>query len=388
MYKVCYVTTISLTLKTFVLEFAKTMHKTGNFEIHFICDHDAAFAQSLPDYIHYKAISMKRGISFDGLKVIYEMYRYFKKEKFDLVQYSTPNASCYAAIAAKLAGIPCRLYCQWGIAYVGFEGLKRRLLKLIEKNVCRCSTRVEPDSLGNLHFSRNERLYTADKSCVIWNGSASGVNLQKFDISQKQEWCTYIRKRYSIPQNAVVFTFVGRITRDKGINELFEAVKTLMNLKSDVYLLLVGGMEMNESVDSALYQWSQEEKRVIYCGYTTEVEKYLAASDVYVLPSYREGFGSAVVEAEAMGVPVIVSDIPGPTDAMLDGKTGLLTPKADVQKLYEKLLLLYENETLREEYGRSGEEFARISFEQGTLFAKMLADRYGIIQYTEKYAQI
>lgn len=388
MYKVCFVTTISLTLKTFVLDFAKAMHRTGDFEIHFICDHDAEFAQSLPSYIHYKAISMKRGISFDGLKAISEMYRYFQKEKFDLVQYSTPNASCYAAIAAKLAGIPCRLYCQWGIAYVGFEGLKRKLFKLIEKNVCRCSTRVEPDSFGNLHFSHQERLYTADKSCVIWNGSASGVNLQKFDASQKREWCTSIRKQYSIPRNAVVYTFVGRITRDKGINELFEAARALMRLKPDVYLLLVGGMEMNESVDAALYQWSQEEQRVIYCGYTTQVEKYLAASDVYVLPSYREGFGSAVVEAEAMGVPVIVSDIPGPTDAMLDGKTGILTPKADARKLYEKLLLLYENQRLREEYGSHGEEFARTSFEQGTLFAKMLADRYAMIQNTQTRAQM
>ncbi len=355
------------------------MHETGDFEIHFVCDYDADFEKMLPEYIHYKPISMKRGISFDGLKAIREMKKYFKKEKFDLVQYSTPNASCYASIAAKLAGIPCRLYCQWGIAYVGFSGIKRKIFKQIEKLVCRCSTRIEPDSFGNLHFSRAEKLYTADKSCVIWNGSASGVDLNKFDITQKSEWREEIRRKYDIPQDSFVYIFIGRITKDKGVNELFEASKSLLNLQQDVYLLLVGNVEKSESVDAALYQWTQEEARVIYCGYTNEVEKYLAASDVYLLPSYREGFGSAVVEAEAMGVPVIVSDIPGPTDAMINEKTGLLTPKADARKLYEKMLYLYNDRQLRDEYGKNGEIFARTSFEQTELFRRVIEDRCKMI---------
>lgn len=384
MYKVCFVTTISLTLKTFVLEFAKAMHETGDFEIHVICSHDADFEKMLPEYIHYHPISMKRGISFDGLNVIWEMYRYFRKEDFDLVQYSTPNASCWASIAARLAGIPCRLYCQWGIAYVGFRGLKRWAFKQIEKLVCRCSTKVEPDSFGNLRFSHHEKLYDAKKSCVIWNGSASGVNTQKFDISRKAFWRTEIRSQYGIPEDAVVYTFIGRITKEKGINELFEASKKLMASQPDVYLLLVGPVEKAESVDAALYQWSCEESRVVYVGYTNKVEQYLAASNVYVLPSYREGFGSAIIEAEAMGVPVITSDIPGPSDAMIHGKTGLLTPKADGQKLYEQMLVMYKNADLRDELGKYGAEFAASSFEQTMLFDKILSDRYAQICAVQK----
>lgn len=384
MYKICFVTTISLTLKTFVLDFAKFMHETGMFEIHFVCDYDAEFEKMLPEYIHYKAIPMKRGISFDGLSVIREMKNYFKQEKFDLVQYSTPNAACYACVAARSAKIRSRLYCQWGIAYVGFQGLKRKIFKFVEKMVCRNSTVIEPDSFGNLNFSHDERLYKADKSRVIWNGSASGVNLSKFDISNKSEWRFDIRNRYAIPQDAMVYIFIGRITGDKGINELFQATKELISKKNDVYLLLVGNMEKNESVNEELYQWSKEEPRVIYCGYTNEVEKYLSASDVYLLPSYREGFGSAVVEAEAMGVPVIVSNIPGPTDAMVNNKTGLLTPKADAQKLYENMLFLYENTEICDQYGKNGEVFARTNFEQKELFKKILEDRFQIIKMTEK----
>ena len=144
-------------------------------------------------------------------------------------------------------------------------------------------------------------------------------------------------------------------------------------------MLLVGNVEKQESVDPTLYQWTQEEARVIYCGYTNEVEKYLAASNVYLLPSYREGFGSAVVEAEAMGVPVIVSDIPGPKEAMLNGKTGVLTPKADADKLCEKMLFMYDNKEIRDEYGSNGAVFARTSFEQVELFKRILADRYKMI---------
>lgn len=384
MYKVCFVTTISLTLKSFVLELAKTMHESGDFEIHFVCDYDADFEKMLPEYIHYKPISMKRGISLDGLKAIREMKKYFKKEKFDIVQYSTPNASCYASIAAKWAGVPCRLYCQWGIAYVGFQGIKRKIFKKIEKMVCNHSTRIEPDSFGNLHFSHAEKLYNEDKSCVIWNGSASGVNLSKFNVTQKSQWRDEIRQKYNIPKDAFVYIFIGRITRDKGINELFKASKSLIGKQQDAYLLLVGSVEKSESVEAELYKWSQEESRVVYCGYTNEVEKYLAASDLYLLPSYREGFGSAVVEAEAMGVPVIVSDIPGPTDAMIDGKTGLVTPKADAEKLYENMLFMYNNKELCAEYGENGENFARTSFEQKELFRRILKDRYNMIEKSKK----
>lgn len=380
MYKICFVTTVSLTLKSFVLDLAKTMHNTGDFDIYFVCDYDSDFEKMLPEYIHYKPISMKRGVSFDGLNAIREMIKFFKKEKFDLVQYSTPNASCYASIAAKMAGVPCRLYCQWGIAYVGFNGIKRALFKQIEKMVCRFSTKIEPDSFGNLRFSHTEGLYKADKSCVIWNGSASGVSLSKFDISQKTKWRAEIREKYNIPSDATVYIFIGRITKDKGVNELFRASKVIIEKHSDVYLLLVGNVEKSESVDNYLYHWTQSEERVIYCGYSNEVEKYISASDIYLLPSYREGFGSAVVESEAMGVPVIVSDIPGPTDAMVDGKTGLLTPKADSEKLLEKMLFMYENNALREDYGRNGEAFARTSFEQSKLFEKIIADRCEMIK--------
>ena len=174
--KICYVTTVAGTLRSFVLETAKYLYNTNDFDITFVSSYDEEFEQMLPDYINYYPITMKRGISFDGLKVIYKMYKYFKKEKFDLIQYSTPNASLYTSVAAFLSRVPIRLYCQWGIAYVGFAGIKRKIFKLIEKIVCTLSTNVQPDSYGNLNFAQEEKLYNKIKGEVIWNGSACGIN--------------------------------------------------------------------------------------------------------------------------------------------------------------------------------------------------------------------
>ena len=379
MYKVCFVTTVSITLKSFVLELAKFMHETGNFEIHFVCDNDEEFKASLPPYIHYHPVSMKRGISFDGLRVIKELIRLFKEEKFDLVQYSTPNASCYASVAARVAKVPVRLYCQWGIVYVGFTGFKRFIFKAIEKMVCFNSTCIRPDSSGNLNFGISEGLYSREKGAVIWNGSACGVNLKKFDISKKDIFRAEIREKHQIPQDAFVYVVVGRINKDKGINELLWAAKEINELKEDAYLLMVGDLENEQLLDAELLGWSQNNERVIYCGFSNEVEKYLAAADVYLLASYREGFGTSVIEAEAMGVTVVVTNIPGPTNAMLKNETGLVVPKGDAKALFNAMRYLYENRDRVIQFGKCGAEFAASSFEQNELFRQIIKDRENML---------
>lgn len=372
--KICYVTTVPITLEAFVLPTIAYLHGHTDWEITLICDEDPEFRRRLPAYVRYISVPMKRGITLGGLGAIVKMAKIFKREKFDLVQYSTPNASLYASVAAKLAGIPVRLYCQWGLAFVGFRGWKRGLLKMSEKLVCSLSTWVEPDSFGNLKFSREQKLYSPEKSSVIWNGSASGVNLEKFNICNKDQWRQQIRRKLGIEEQAFVYGFIGRITGDKGINELFGAFKRLLE-QEDAYLILVGFMEKADSVDEALYQWAVSEKRVVFCDYTKVVEQYIAAMDVYILPSYREGFGSAVVEAEAMGVPVIVSDIPGPTDAMKNKETGLVVKKADTASLYEAMQRLKNDPQMLECFGKAAVRFATENFEQTQLFAHILADR-------------
>ena len=375
MKKICFVTTVSITVKAFLMPLIHYLDKNTDWELTVICDEDPSLKELLPQKVRFIPISMKRGINLDGIGAMIKMAKLFRKEKFDLVQYSTPNASLYASVAAKLAGVPVRLYCQWGIVYVGFRGHKRSVFKRIEKSVCRLSTQIEPDSFGNLYFSRSEKLYSDKKSCVIWNGSASGVNLEKFDIRQKEHWCREISSRHGIAQEDFVYGFIGRINRDKGINELLTAFRKILQEHPRSCLLLVGHPEGEELLDVTLYQWAKSEPRVIFCGFSAEVEKYVAAMDVYILPSYREGFGSAVVEAEAMGVPVIVSDIPGPRDAMIENTTGLVVKKADPESLYEAMLRIRSDDALRQQLGRAAYTLATEKFEQTQLMRHILEDR-------------
>lgn len=379
MKKICFVTTISSTLKAFVLKTAEYIHENTDWNISFICDYDEEFEKSLPSYIHYIPVKMERGISFVGVKAMLEMRNIFIREKFDLIQYSTPNASLYAAIAGKLAKVPVRLYCQWGMVYISFSGIKRKIFKFIEKTVCRLSTHIQPDSKSNLNFSHNEGLYAQNKGSVIWNGSACGVNLDKFDVSKKEEYRNEIRTKHSLSSDDFVFGFVGRITRDKGVNELLEAYKQIVQENKNTYLMIVGNTEMDGTVQNDLYEWAQACENIAFTGYTTEVEKYLAAMDTYILPSYREGFGMGVVEAEAMGVPVIVTDIPGPIDAMVDGVTGKIIPPKNVMALKDAMNGLLHNQDALEAYGKAAIKHVTENFEQKQFLEKVLLDRKNLL---------
>lgn len=372
--KICYVTTIPATIQSFILPLAEYLHENTDWDISFICSDDEKFEKSLPEYINFYPVHMERGISVAGVKAMFQIKKILKKEKFDMVQYSTPNASLYTAMAAKLAKIPVRLYCQWGIAYVGFNGLKRKIFKIVEKFVCGLSTCVQPDSKSNLNFARSEGLYSEKKSSVIWNGSACGVSLDKFNVKRKNEYRSYIREKYNIGRDIFVYIFIGRVTRDKGINELLSAFK---RLNDDSVLFLLGNNEVDTSVNRELYDWSLENKNIIYTGNVDDVERYLSAADCYVLPSYREGFGMSVIEAEAMGVPVIVTDIPGPVDAVIDNKTGLLVKKADENSLLDAMKKI--RKLNYQEMGKEGHKFASDNFEQKQLFDKIIESRRALL---------
>lgn len=370
--KICFISTIPITLNAFVLKAAEYIHENTDWDISFICDYDEKFEKSLPEYIHYIPVPMERGISIAGVKAMLEMKKIFQREKFDLIQYSTPNASLYASMASKLAHVPVRLYCQWGLVFVGFQGLKRKIFQMEEKYVCHLSTHIEPDSNSNLRFAHEIGLYPKSKGSVIWNGSACGVNLTKFDISNKEEYRKDIREQLDIPEDAFVYGFVGRITRDKGINELLEAYK---KLNDDSYLIMVGPSEVDETINQELYTWASKNEKIKFTGYTTVVEQYLSAMDCYILPSYREGFGMGVVEAEAMGVPVIVTDIPGPIDAMIDNETGIVVQKADVESLYNAMISIREDKVRYFAMAEKAHDFAVNNFEQKQLFSYILEDR-------------
>lgn len=379
MKKICFVTTIYVTYKCFLKQFSEYLHRSGEYDISLICNNEEKMAEDLPEFVHYFPVKMSRGVSLSAFNALNEINKIFREEKFDIVQYSTPNAALYASIAAKSNKIPVRLYCQWGIRYMGFEGIKRGIFKFLEKITCDNSTFIEAESNSIRNFALEEKLYSENKSCVIWNGSASGVDLQKFNLENKQGWKRTIRQQYTLNDMDVVFSFAGRLTADKGINELLYAFLNIEKKYPNVKLFIMGGMDDYDSIDTKLFTEAKSSQNIIFTGNVSNVEEYYAASDIFVAPSYREGFGLVVVEAEAMALPAIVSDVPGQTDAVKKDITGLICKVKSGDSLQKAMEKLVEDPKLRANMGNAAANYARNNYEQNKLFELLKKHRGALV---------
>lgn len=374
MKKICFVTTVSITIKAFLLQFTDYLINEG-YNVTFICNTDESMYKSCNDHIHYIPVPMKRGVGFDGLSVINKLTKIFKENNFDIIQYSTPNASLYASIAAKRAGCENRLYCQWGIRYMGFEGgIKRMIFKQIEKIVCQKSSVIECESHSIYNFSINEKLYPASKGSVIWNGSACGVDLNKYRIDKKSIWRQEVRKELNITENATVFGYVGRITRDKGANELLSAFREVIKTK-EAYLLMIGMFDDANTINADLREWSEKSKYVIFVDWTDKVERYYSAMDVFCSLSYREGFGLVVIEAAAMGLPGIVTNVPGQVDTIAPDVDGWLVPAKNVDQVIYTIEHCIDNLDEVRQYGSNARRHVEEKYEQNELFRRLTEHR-------------
>ena len=346
--KACFVSTTSITMKCFIVPIAHELAKAG-VEVTLICSNDESmYPLCEANGVKYHPIHMGRGIDASGLKAIKEIRTFLKEEKFDLVQYCTPNAACYTSIAAKQAKIPKRLYCQWGIRYVGLSGVSRRVFKTIEKMVCRLSTDIRAVSWKNKDFAVSEGLYKTEKAQVVGNGGTIGVDTAIFDIDKKTEFSREIRKKYNISEDAFVFGFCGRLSKDKGSNELLSAFKAISEQHNDARLMVVGDIESNTGIDSGLFEWAKNSKAVVFTGKIPEAEvyRYYAPMNVLVHPTYREGFGMVIQEAGAYGIPCITTRIPGASEVMIDGESCLLVEAKNVGELEKAMVKLLNNREL------------------------------------------
>lgn len=372
MKKLCFVTTIPLTVRAFVIPVVRYFAENTDWEITVVCDTDPTLQAELPERVRYVPVPMKRGISPSGLSSVWQLYSLFRKEKFDLVQYSTPNASFYSAIASWLAGIRHRKYHLMGFRYLGFSGIKRTIFKTIERISCLLSTDIECVSPSNMKIGVQEKVFPSEKAHVIFCGSSAGVDLERFDIEKRSVWRAELRKELGYTDNQCVFGFAGRITGDKGINELLNAFMKFPS--TDCQLLLVGTIE-HEGLDSDLLAQTESAANIQILPFANDIERYFAAMDVLVLPSYREGFGNVIIEAQAMGLPVIVTDIPGPIDAMVPGETGLIVKVADVAALFQAMDAMLDSPEMRQKMGTRAYFYATNNFNQQKVCAEMLKNR-------------
>lgn len=358
---ICYIATVPGTIKAFFIPQLQYLAANG-FDVTVVCSPSETLQTQLGERVTYVPMDIPRGISFVGsLRAVQMLKKLFQQQRFDLIQYSTPNAAFYASIAAKKAGVPARNYHMMGLRYMSTNGLSRVVLKTIEKITCKNSTSIECVSQSNLEIGVGEGLFPRDKATVVWNGSTGGVDLTRFNCAKRAAYRKEIREKLRIGQDEFVFGFVGRITRDKGIDEILEAFQELGSAK----LLMVGSFENVTSLNQRLYQASLTDERIIYTGSITEVEKYYSAMNVLLLPSYREGFGNVVIEAAAMGTPAIVSNIPGPIDAVAPNKTAWLVEPRSADNLREVMQQAMKADSTQ--MGMDAAEFVRTHFDSKVL---------------------
>jgi len=250
----------------------------------------------------------------------------FIKLRPSAVHSITPKAGLLAMLAGFIACVPFRVHTFTGQVWATSHGLKRVVLKFIDWLTARLATFNIIDSPSQQQFLINQKVLTKERSIVFGMGSVSGVDLQRFKPSKKV--LTEVRHELGIPEDAFVFIYLGRLNKDKGILDLALAFTSLKN--KNTYLLVVGPDE-GDFVEEIKSLSGDSVDRLRFVAYTRTPERFLAASDVLCLPSYREGFGNVVIEAAAMGLPAIASDIYGISDAIVDKGTGLLHPPGDAE---------------------------------------------------------
>lgn len=370
------ITTVSLTLKVFVVETAKYLHKQCGYDVTLICDNDEEFKNSLPNYIHYIPVHMARGVDITGVKSIVDFIKVFSEEKFDMVQYSTPNAACYASIAAKIAKVPVRLYCQWGIRYVGMSGISRKIFKAIEKLVCRNSTDIRAVSPMNKAFAVSEGLYPEEKVVVVGKGGTIGVDMQRYDISKKAEYRSTIRKQYGISDEAFVYGFAGRVSADKGCTELMTAFRKITESEPDAKLLIVGPMEDGCGVPAEIMEWARKSNQVVMTGIIDglKMNEYYSAMDVLVHPTYREGFGMVLQEAGALGIAMITTKIPGASEVMEEGISCLLVEPKNILELESAMKKLITDREYSKKIGQAAYERTKQYYDRPIMLENQKAD--------------
>lgn len=343
MKKLCFVATIPAVVHAFLREHIQTAAK--NYQVTVICN---TSEQHLLEGLNARLILLpieRKPSPLRDLWIMLTLLKLFRREQFDIVHSIMPKTGLLAMFSAYIARVPIRIHTFTGQVWATKKGVPRILLKWLDKLIAYFSVCILADSPSQRDFLLNEKVLSRGKIKVLGAGSICGVNPQRFhpDIELSQR----VRQELGIAQGARLILYVGRLNRDKGVIDLAASFNMLAQQYSNVELLLVGAEEAIHFSDLQNI-CSAFRERLHYVSFTATPEYYMAAADIFCLPSYREGFGLTIIEAAACGVPAVASRIYGITDAVEDGLTGILFPAGDVDLLTEALSsLIDENETLQ-----------------------------------------
>jgi glycosyltransferase involved in cell wall biosynthesis len=321
-------------------------------------------------------VEMTRKITpFQDLKAVWQLYNYFRSEKPFIVHTHTPKAGTVGMLAAKLAGVPHRLHTIAGLPLLEAYGSKRKLLNLVERITYAAATKIYPNSNGLKEIIIKEQFCKPEKLFVIGNGSSNGINTSYFDPALFSKEDNFILKsELGIHPHDFVFIFVGRLVGDKGINELVSVFQKIEK-GNTVKLVLVGSQEDDlDPLRSETLLQIKSNPNIIAVGHQTDVRPFLAISDVLVFPSYREGFPNVVLQAGAMGLAGIVTDINGCNEIIVEGENGTIIPVKDSNALFESMKKMMEDSTFRISIQKKARSMIVSRYEQEVLWKAILAE--------------
>jgi len=279
---------------------------------------------------------------------VFKLFLFLIKTRPLIVLTHTPKAGIVGMFAAKLAGVPCRLHTVAGLPLLEATGSKRKLLNFVEKLTYRCATKVYPNSFGLKDIIVENNLCKSDKLTVLANGSSNGIDTSYFNPERYSNETNFsLKKQLGILLEDFVFIFVGRLVKDKGINELIAAFELLQKENLVIKLLLVGDYESDlDPLNTKTIESIKTNKSIIAIGFQNDVRPYFAIADALVFPSYREGFPNVVMQAGAMGLPSIVSDINGCNEIIVEQKNGLIIPIKEELAIFNSMKRIIKDATL------------------------------------------
>lgn len=306
-------------------------------------------------------VEMQRHISpLKDLKSLWQMYRVFRREKPQMVHSMTPKAGLICMLAGWLARVPVRVHMFTGLVFPTSTGLKRRILMLTDRITCACATHVLPEGEGVKRDLLNNEI-TKKPIKVLGYGNCRGIDLKRFD--RTEEVMVHAEKLH----NDGVFTFIaiGRLVGDKGINELVDAFTRLNSELPNTRLILVGPYEPDlDPLKSETIKTISDNPNIEAVGQQSDVRPWLTASDCHVLASYREGFPNVVIEAGAMGLPQIVTDINGANEIIIEGKNGTIVPSKSADALYQAMRRMATDATWRHRLAINARHLVSTRYEQ------------------------
>jgi glycosyltransferase involved in cell wall biosynthesis len=336
--------------------------------------------------IKFEKINIARQINpLQDIVALWKLFVFFRKNRFEIVHSTTPKAGMLCAIAGILAGVQIRLHTFTGQPWVELKGLKRNIAITGDWLTAHLNTKCYADSISQREFLIEIGIANRQKIAVIGSGSLAGVDLNRFNKRKYASEAEITRNELGVDSNTTVITFIGRLTRDKGVVELVDAFAKISSSKRKCVLLLVGPQEPErDPLPINTLNLIHNNDLIFEIGYTSKPEKFLAITDIFCLPSYREGFGNVVIEAAAMSVPTVGTDIVGLRDAIVNNKTGILVIPKNVESLFDGLESLISNPEMVLTMGANAEERARENYDSVQVNAKLL-DEYGSLR--QRYIQ-